>query len=188
MSDTVSEIIALNRKCADFWTNAHGWAPPEAADLLSTSRLDWQVSLSETLKLWLNKPAENLSDGMLILAWVNLGALVEGTIKLMLSVYYNQYIDDIETLKATGLYDWKKQKHQEPDSLTFEKLRAFVVRKGLFKHSDIDADKFLIKVRDRRNAIHAYKNRPIGDTAEFKMAVTDYLKFLQVVEGRLPYP
>jgi hypothetical protein len=43
-------IEILNRDLARFWSAAHGWAPPEAAGLLSKSRLDWQVSLSASLR------------------------------------------------------------------------------------------------------------------------------------------
>jgi hypothetical protein len=74
MKKTISEIININKQISAFWSDANGWAPPEAAELLSRSRLDLQVSLSETLELWIeckNHP------GKLRLAWANLGALVE---------------------------------------------------------------------------------------------------------------
>ena len=94
---------ALNcRKLARFWKAAHGWAPIEAAGLLSKARLDWQVSLSSSLRNWLRDPPAALSDGDLILAWTNLGALIEGTLKLFLSVYYNDFQADVENLKAAG--------------------------------------------------------------------------------------
>ena len=43
-------------------------------------------------------------------------------------------------------------------------------------------------VQERRNAIHAFKDRPIGDGAEFWEAVHDYLDMLGDVDDRLPYP
>lgn len=50
--------------------------PLEAAELLSRSRLDWQVHLATCLRDWL--PGERkLTEGHLILAWANLGALIE---------------------------------------------------------------------------------------------------------------
>lgn len=183
--DLVGEIISLNKKCAAFWSDAYGWAPPEAAELLSKSRLDWQVSLSETLRLWIGGHDRPMTDGQLILAWANLGALVEGTLKLMLSVYYRDFVVDIEALKASNAFDHKKQQHKAPDGLTLETLRKFIVKKELF---DSEAEEFLEKVQMRRNAIHAYKDRTIGDPDEYQIAVGYYLKFLREVEGRLPYP
>src|SRR3954452_19895414 len=88
-------IEFLNRKVAGFWKAAHGWAPIEAAGLLSKARLDWQVSLSSSLRLWLRDQPNALSDGDLILAWTNLGALIEGTLKLFLSVYYDDFRADV---------------------------------------------------------------------------------------------
>ena len=46
-------------------------APIEAAGLLNKARLDWQVSLSSSLRNWLRDPPGVLSDGDLILAWTN---------------------------------------------------------------------------------------------------------------------
>src|SRR5690349_21648116 len=72
-SGTVAHIETLNLNIARFWKEAHGWAPLEAAGLLDKSRLDWQVSLSSSLRLWLREPLDLISDGELILAWTNLG-------------------------------------------------------------------------------------------------------------------
>ncbi len=117
---TISRIISGNEKLADFWSNCHGWAPIEAAELISKSRLDWQIELSNTLLLW---TAEKISDGELILAWANLGALIEGTLKLYLSVYYLDYLKDEESIKdRSGTIT--------PDVLALEKLKQFFRKKN----------------------------------------------------------
>jgi hypothetical protein len=75
LSAVVSRIIKLNAGLQKFWSNSHGWAPIEAVGLLSKSRLDWQVSLSETLSLslslslslWIQEPPKPLTAGELIL-------------------------------------------------------------------------------------------------------------------------
>src|SRR5277367_5623413 len=89
MKEVVLKIVRLNKGLAVFWGNSEGWASIDAANLLSRSRLDWQVSLSESLRYWIGE--DKLSDGDLILAWANLGSLVEGTMKLFLSVFYDDY-------------------------------------------------------------------------------------------------
>src|SRR5260221_10813638 len=98
IEEVVFRIEKLNSGLASFWAASNGWAPVEAAGLLTKSRLDWQTSLSTTLRLWLREPATALSDGELILAWSNLGSLVEGTLKLLLSVFYMDYKQDVDSL------------------------------------------------------------------------------------------
>lgn len=48
-SEIVDKIVKLNEYIQSFWSKAEGWAPIDAANLLSKSRLDWLVSLSYSL-------------------------------------------------------------------------------------------------------------------------------------------
>ena len=184
-ADVINRIVALNRGITDFWSRSDGWAPAAAAGLLNRARLDWQVSLSKTLRLWMSEPARALSPGELILAWANLGSLIEGTIKLLLVIYYEDYKTDIENLKSANAYNRSTQVAHNPVGLTLETLRKFC------KTSDLlgsDSDRLVELVQQRRNAIHAFKDRPIGDSVEFQDAVRSYLRLLQEVNSRLPYP
>lgn len=182
-AELVEKIISLNDKLSDFWASAHGWAPEDAANLLSKSRLDWQVSLSKTLHLWIGR--DPMTDGELILAWANLGALLEGTLKFFFSVYYSDFQTDIEALKKANAYDHKKNTHKEPDGLTLEVLGRYVIHKNLFvkEHQEM----FQL-VQSRRNAIHAYKDRELGSLNEFRDSICGYMKFLNEVDLRVPYP
>ena len=63
---TVSRIIRLTEEITDFWKSPNGWAPLEAAELLTKSRLDWQASLARQLELFLDK--SNTESGYVILA------------------------------------------------------------------------------------------------------------------------
>lgn len=193
IAEVIRRIEALSRGQAKFWASAHGWAPVAAAGLLSKSRLDWQVSLCATLRLWLRKPSMTLANGELILAWANLGALIEGEIKLLLSVFYENYKADVQALKASGVqalrasgvWHVKKDTTIEPDSLTLNVLHRFVVRNSLLGLPDL---MLISVVQQRRNAIHAFKDRPIGDSKEFELAVRHYLLLKRNVGSRLPYP
>lgn len=184
----IAEIVALNQKCADFWHSAHGWAPDEAAELLARARLDWQVSLSETLEMWVSDDCHPLDSGRLILAWVNLGALVEGTLKLLFCVYYCEYAENTEALKYAGAMDRKRGVPEEPDGINFDKLRKFLLKIKLFADEANAVDLFVTMVQHRRNAIHAFKDRDLGTIDDFKVAVADYLWVLKRLEARLPYP
>ncbi|EOX1542346.1 hypothetical protein ACPD0H_003410, partial [Vibrio cholerae] len=172
----VLNIISGNEKLAEFWGNSHGWAPIEAADLMSKSRLDWQVSLSKTLLKW--DFSQDCYDGELILAWANLGALIEGTLKLFLSVYYKDYSNDVDKIISRG-------NQVDPDSMTLEKLKQFIRKKDLFGKEWYP---YIELIQQRRNAIHAYKDRSIGDKGEFHESVEKYLLFMRCVNSYLPYP
>ena len=172
--ETVKNIIRKNEEILNFFGNgARGWAPESAADLLAKSRLDWQLSLSKSLNNWRAVSFEELSDGDFILAWANLGCLVEGTMKLLLAVFYEDYKRDNNKPKF------------EPDVLYFQTLIEYFEKTELFTPDDSALCKL---VQSRRNAIHAFKHRNIGNSAEFVSALKSYLSFLESVDSRLPYP
>jgi hypothetical protein len=55
IEEVVNRIVTLTEGLRKFWDSADGWAPIEAAQLLSKSRLDWQVSLAACLRIWTEK-------------------------------------------------------------------------------------------------------------------------------------
>ena len=175
LSDSIENIVALNTELADFWIRANGWAPPNAAALMSKSRLDWQIELSTTLSLWISP---NITDGKLILGWTNLGALIEGTLKLYLCIYYNDYINDKDKITSRG-------KTVDPDALTLESLKQFCSKKKLLNSDHIELVSF---VQHKRNAIHAFKNRSIGTAAELHYCILRYAKLLSDSIDCFPYP
>lgn len=179
IEQVLDRIVTLNRGIRDFWSSADGWAPIEAAAILSKSRLDWQVSLSETLRLWFPSGGSQLTDGRLILAWANLGSLVEGTMKLFLSVFYADYSKDIDAFKK------KNGKLIDPDLLTLERLRQFFTKKDLLS-SEWEA--YVQHVQSRRNAIHAFEDKELGTGLEYEQAVRRYLKLVREINSRIPYP
>lgn len=185
ITEVVDRIESLNKGIARFWSKSDGWAPVAAAGLLGKSRLDWQTSLSASLRLWIREPANALTSAELILAWANLGSLIEGTIKTLLSVWYETYKGDIENLKKANAYDHGKQAAHSPDGLALEKLRVYCKAKELL---GAHGDALVELVQQRRNAIHAFKDRPIGDGLEFQVAIRGYLALLRNVNTRLPYP
>lgn len=180
-SDIVDKIVELNDNIRSFWSNAQGWAPIDAANLLSKSRLDWLVSLSCSLYRWENNPSEKAYYGDLILAWSNLGALVEGGMKFFLSVYYDNYKIDINAIKRQG-------QQVEPDGAMFNDLRLFF-EKSVWNDSERkDKNDWLKEIQGKRNAIHAYRDRDIEDFKFFREQVKIYLAFLKDLLDRVPYP
>jgi len=173
----IKRISTLTRRMVDFWSNAHGWAPVEAAELLSKSMLEWQSSLAECLHLW-NRPS--LTDGELILAWSNVGSLVEGQLKLFLSVYYKDYTNDIDAIKKNN------GDIVDPDIVKFDQLRNFFKKKVWV--SDEKWDEWILLIQQRRNAIHAFKFKEIGTTEELHSNIGCLLEFIRMMNDRLPYP
>ena len=177
IEEITRRIAKLTENMVAFWGSARGWAPIEAAKLLSKSRLDWQSSLSRCLYLWIEPPEDQVKEGHQILAYATLGALVEGALKLFLSVWYKDYKNDVNAIIRRGDI-------VDPDILSLENLRIFF-RDQIWG----DAwDDWILRIQQRRNAIHAYRDRDIGDHAEFIEDVREYLEFLRDINRRLPYP
>ncbi len=174
----VRRIIELNEWLCDFWSNATGWAPSEAATLMSKSRLDRQVSLSKCLNIWISDETHKHEDGALILAWANLGSLIEGTLKLYLAAYYEDYQQD-------NIFTDRKGEILDPDVLSLDKLRVFFNKVNLWSE---DWNSYVVQVRDYRNAIHAFKDREIGTFSDFEMCVKKYLEMIGEFNLGLPYP
>lgn len=178
IEQVIQRIIKLNDGLRKFWGEVEGWAPLEAAHLLSRSRLDWQVSLSHCLRMWAEEPTLENRDGYLILGWANLGSLVEGTMKLFLSVWYETYRNDEDCAIM------RRGELQDPDGLQLEPMRQYF-RKRIW---DDVWDRWIQHIQHRRNAIHAYKDREIGTHSELLNAIQRYLEFLRYINIRLPYP
>lgn len=123
------------------------------------------------------EPSTDAAAGHLILGWANPGSLVEGTMKLFLSVWHDTYRRDADAIR-------RGEQLQERDAMQFELLRQFL-RKRVW--GDL-WDGWLQQVQQRRNAIHAFRNRDIGSRDELLAAVGKYLVFLRHVNERLPYP
>lgn len=192
--EVVQRIIKLTESLTDFWKSAEGWAPLEAAQLLTKSRLDWQASLARQLKLFL-LPEEKKESGALILAWTTLGSLTEGLLKLFLSIYYKDYQGeqvktDIKTIKD------RNDSLIEPDVLVLEKLKVFFAKRiftpelvaiGLSR-GEVDWIQWITKIQHRRNAIHAFQDKDIGTFDEFHGDLKNYLMLMRKINGMVPYP
>lgn len=176
----INDIISMNATIEQHWFSSFGWAPTESAVLMSRSRLDRNISLSKTLKIWFQESPEDEVEARLILAWTNLGALVEGTLKLFLSVYLVDYRKEAQAPKD------KKGKIIAPDTLDLEKMRVFMDKIELWTPT---WSQYVLMIQQNRNAIHAYKERTVGTLDAFTNALTVYKSFIQEFNfDRLPPP
>lgn len=88
--DTYNKIKVESERILKFWQDPQGWAPDSVALILSIARLDWLIGLTNTLSIWINLE-EEYDAGELLLANANIGALVEGWLKLFYCVYFEDY-------------------------------------------------------------------------------------------------
>lgn len=174
----LERIEQISSRTADFWSKAHGWAPQEAADLLSKSRLDWLDSFNRTLRARVQDVTDHPDEpAVRIMAWAHLRTLVEGHLKLFLAVFLIDYLNDKHAPLA-------KNGPKNPEKLGFEEIKVFLVKRALLtKHHT-----FIETVQQRGNAIHAFADRPIGTAKEFLECVSHYRRYLENVEDSLPNP
>jgi hypothetical protein len=192
IEEVIDQIAKIHEKLNDDWGNG-GWAPADAARLLEASRLDWLSSLANALRLWPEfQPTPANHDGALILAWANLGSLVEGAMKFFLCVYEHDYHNSVSQNRADSIYkslwDSAAQQPKDVDGLMFEKLRVFFEQEVFSRLPNEQWNRWLRRIQDRRNTIHAYKTRDLGTFDEFFEDVRTYRKFLVEKITNVPDP
>jgi hypothetical protein len=178
INDRLRDIAHTSTAIAHFWSAAHGWAPKEAANLLSQARLDWLASFSRVLGLRVRELRDNPDEpATIILAWVHLRTLVEGHLKLFLTVFLKDYLEDAA---APG----RKGAIIQPEDLKLEEIRQFLVKHSLLS----DHHDFIATVQQRGNAIHAFTGRAIGSVTEYLEYIERYQEFLSSLNASLPCP
>jgi hypothetical protein len=163
----LEKIEMISARTSRFWSKAHGWAPKEAADLLSKSRLDWLDSFNRTLRCRVQDVTDHPGEpAVLILAWAHLRTLVEGHLKLLLAVFLTDYLKDKHAPPT------KKGFQKSPDNIQYEEIRVFLIKRGLL----VSHHAFIDLIQKRGNAIHAFADRPIGTAKEYLECVAHYRK------------
>ena len=181
LESAISEIIASNERIQKFWTEeASGWSPTATADMLENSSMDRLVSLSHSLRLWTDPCADEDREGRLILAWANLGILVEGSMTWFLCVFESDYAK--QPMKTRTGFDLR------PNRLRFEEMCRFFSEHVWIDSQRAEWDDWLAKVRSFRNAVHAFIHRDIGNWNDRQDAVVRYHAFIGELDGRVPYP
>ena len=159
------------------WKNySSGYVPDQVTKKLDKAMLSWIIELTESLNIWIEK-GESMTNGELILARTNLGAIVEGWLKFFFSVYYLDY-------RNTPITRGKNTKIIEPEDAEFEGLKKLGT--GILWDLNDDYYKWVDSVKKKRNAIHSFKFRDIGTIDEFFKDVIILKTFISEIETRLP--
>lgn len=158
------------------WKEVRGIVDSEVADKMDKAMLEWMVELTNCLSIWIDK-GENMSDGEIILARVNLGALVESWIKFFYCVFYLDYLKNPKTTK--------KGTSIEPNEMSFEDLKQYSVGK-LWKDKRDKEYIWVEKIQNMRNAIHIFNYKDIGDSKEFMNDIKMYYDFVDNILSHFP--
>lgn len=157
------------------WKDSYGIAPNEVYFKLDKAMLNWHMELTNTLEIWINKGL-NMTDGELILACANLGAIVESWLKFFYSVYYEDYCKNPII---------RKDKLVEPEKVKFDVLKDFSVEK-LWDSKESEEYKWVDSVQHKRNAIHSFEFRDIGTPQGFLDDVEYLYEFVDDIISHLP--
>ena len=158
------------------WKNIHGIATESTTRKLDIAMLDWMSSLTDTLQIWIDK-GFSMTDGELILARTNLGALVESWLKLFYCVFYEDYLRNPKVDKKGTIV--------EPETMSFELLKVFSVG-ILWKNQQDKGYLWVDKVQHYRNAIHSFKWREIGTSAELIDDIYIFCDFVDNILNHFP--
>lgn len=170
----VLKIQATNT--ALIWKDIHGIATAETAQKLDIAMLDWMSSLTDALQIWIDKGC-SMTEGELILARTNLGALVESWLKLFYCVFYDDYLRNPKKDNKGVII--------EPEVMSFETLKTFSV--GILWEDQQDKEyKWVDKVQYQRNAIHSFKWRELGTAAEFLADISIFCDFVDNILNHFP--
>ena len=170
------EVLKIQTKNTSLiWKNIYGIATDATAQKLDVAMLDWMSSLTDALQIWIDKILL-MTEGELILARTNLGALVESWLKLFYCVYYEDYLKSPQKNKK-GIV--------EPENMSFDALKNFSV--GILWNDRQDKEYIWVdKVQHYRNAIHSFKWREIGTAVEFADDISVFCDFVDNILNHFP--
>ena len=157
------------------WKECRGIAPDSVADKMDDALLRWMVELTETLSIWIER-GNCLTDGELILARTNMGALVESWLKFFYCAFYEDYMKNPKI---------ERGKIIEPNKLSFEQLKEFSVG-ILWKDKSDSMYKWVDKIQHYRNAIHAFNYRDIGTAIEFINDMDIFYDYVEMILKKIP--
>ena len=166
-----------------------GWFPKELSQSLKDKHIDWMWSLTEWLDEWKRLAVnDEMDDGGRILAYANLGALVESWLKLFLLCHIRSYDEDPCKRKNGTII--------KPKDIKFENLIEFFYKiwdidEGLSDEYNEFAKKYpewAKRVQHRRNILHIFTNSELGTNSEFLEDLEFYYILIDEIATRIPLP
>lgn len=233
MINKLNKIQEKTGRILKSWERHSGWAPTSVSQIFFETNLKWTSELTNCLTIWYEDfcniklvdfavnqtrgSTNNLNvDGKLILAYVNLGSIVENWLKFFLTIYYQDFTKSASSkftsyiasdINRMSQESKKALKHSLEPYYEF-KYNAFINKKTEdFKlHSPLKISfknlidfleednifnttliQWLNKIRIKRNIIHSYKdNKGLGDIEDFINDIEVLYILITEIEIRLP--
>lgn len=176
MNENYGKIKKITNNTEVLWKNSRGLVPDSVANKMEKAMLHWITELTNALEIWINKN-DTLTDGELILARTNIGALTECWLKFFYCAFYEDYLKNPKT-KNNGTII-------EPTKMSFEDLKKFSIGK-LWGDEQDSMYQWVDKVQHQRNSIHAFNNRDIGTSQEFIEDIDVFYEFIELIKNHLP--
>lgn len=120
-----------------------------------------------------------MTDGELILARANLGAVVESWLRFFYCVFYNDYLDQPKKSKYGKILE------PETREMSFETLKHLSTG-ILWDNKESKEYLWVDSIQHKRNAIHSFTYRDIGTPADFLLDIDHLCKFVDIILSRLP--
>ena len=181
---TISEIEKTHAEIErQFGQGSNMWICNGLLKRDPSARFDRLVSLSGTLRYWAKWP---MTEGELVLAWVNLGVLLEGTLKGFLTIYQHDFVRDVDRHLSVNALHKKGSKAgflKHPGELKPEDLINYFSAQELLTKDEIKAAR---KIRDNRNVVHVLLDKHLGEQAEFVKSVEEYRSIQLKLYHQLP--
>ena len=181
---SMEKICELTNDTLEKWENPWGYAPDIASrqlEKIDYSRIKNMTNELRYLHDRLLEPNEEVTSGGIIATYTILGALVEGWMVFLLSVFAADYKND-KFVSAAG-------KCKNLDELKFEQMITYFdttvwgYEKGDKKNNIIQ---WMRKIKDYRNSIHIYKPRKIGNFTELYCDIDMYFEVLRYIIRTFP--
>ncbi|MGG3497413.1 hypothetical protein ABES08_16930 [Peribacillus simplex] len=133
----------------------------------------------ENQNLFSDGNSELEEKGLLLQSWISLGAILESTMLLFLSIYNHSYDNN-------PMLDRKNKKINIEDLKLVKLIEYFFdTHKGIFKGGTIDENEVHI-IRLERNLVHLFNNKEVKSWTDFNYCLKIIIELLFELISRLP--
>ncbi len=186
IKNKVNDVNKITVSIVDLLENHYEeFASKDLHQLLTNVNFKRVKGLTKTLRLWTDK--EKLNEGEIVLAYANLGSLVESWLKLFLVIYVRNYdICTLCILREEAFDSNYKYRVKSPDKLKFIDLNKIARRTFLNKNEELQ--EFTENVRIKRNAIHSFRvsEYNLGEIKDFNDNIYLFHGFLEEINNHFP--
>ncbi|TPG68243.1 hypothetical protein EEL32_08390 [Brevibacillus laterosporus] len=168
IEQVVDEVIERHTSIHASWSIPPRSEKLSVAHLVTVDTLLCQISLSKSLRRWIDM--QSTEPGDLLLAWTNIGLLVEGTMKWFLSIFHEEFQQEWDHQVE------KFEDHYSQESFLYI-MRQFFHQRIWFGNGDFD--RWVMHVNECRFNGLGEQQQLQSRMERFEEAIRVYLHFLR---------